>query len=294
MPLGHIAIAWYLLAEAEIAGDAGTSIADSMRTRLGGKVIAEMEVNLRSARIETSIKSSDVQRFFASLESWVEGLFYVQGLGQSFRNFSALNPTYGEIKPALPEQFAAPDGQRHLANAFFAFGIAASLQKRPEALQNLNSAMAEKNYSAELNRLAGVMAGAIEPKAQPEEAVEAAINQVATRASDLQPDQVFVAALHMIQFIARTTLNTALVPLLADWLRERWAHAVDEQAFLLRNPATNIPAIRQVLAMQKHTLQYCAHFLATVAPAARTRLDESFRTYLTNLSMPKPSPAGQN
>lgn len=294
MPLGHIAIAWYLLAEAEIAGDAGTSIADSMRTRLGGNVIAEMEVNLRSARIETSIKSSDVQRFFASLESWVEGLFYVRGLGQSFRDFSALNPTYGEIRPALPEQFAAPDGQRHLASAFLAFGIAASLQKRPEALQKLNSAMAEKNYSAELNRLAGVMAGAIEPKGLPGGAVEAAILQVATRASDLQPDEAFVASLHMIQFIAHTTLNMALAPLLADWLRERWAHAVDEQAFLLRSPATNIPAIRQVLAMQERTLQYCAHFLATVAPAARTRLDESFRAYLTNLSMPKSSQAGQN
>jgi tetratricopeptide (TPR) repeat protein len=294
LPLGHIAIAWYLLAEAEIAGGAGTTVAESLRSRLGGKVIAMMETNLRGARLEASIKRSDVQGFFASLESWVEGLFYIQGLGQTFREFSALNPTYGEIPPASPEQFAAPEGQRHFANALFAFGIVASLQRRPEALQKLNSAMAEKHFSSELTRLAGVMAGAIEPKAQPEEAVEVAINQVATRASDLQPDEVFVAALQMIQFIARATLNTALTPFLADWLRERWAHAVDEQAFLLRNPATNIPAIRQVLAMQEHTLQYCAHFLATVAPAAKTRLDESFRTYLTNLSMPKPTPAGQN
>jgi tetratricopeptide (TPR) repeat protein len=294
MPLGHIAVAWYLLAEAEIAGDAGTSVADSVRNRLGGKVIAMMETNLRAARIVTSIKSSDVQQFLISLENWVEGLFYIQGLGQSLRNFSPLNPTYGEIEPASPEQFAAPDGQRHLANALFAFGIAASLQKRPEALQSLNSAMAETHYSSELNRLAGVMAGAIEPKAQPEEAVEVAINQVATRASNLQPDEVFVAALQMIQFIARSTLSTALARLLADWLRERWAHAVDKQTFLLRNPATNIPAIRQVLAMQEHTLQYCAHFLATVAPAAKTRLAESFRTYLTYLSMPKPNPAAQN
>jgi hypothetical protein len=291
MPLGHIAIAWYMLAEAEIAGDAGTSIADSLRERLGGKAIATMETNLRVARMEASIKSSDVQRFFASLESWVEALLYIQRLGQGNRNFSALNPTYGEIDAASPEQFAAPEGQRQLANALFAFGIAASLQKRHEALQSLNAAMAEKNYSPELNRLAGVMAGILELKAQPEEAVEVAINQAAAHATDLQPDEVFVAALHMIQFIAPSTLSTALAPFLADWLRERWAHAVNEQAFLLRNPATNIPAIRQVLAMQEHTLQYCAHFLATVAPAAKTRLAESFRTYLTNLSMPKPRPS---
>ncbi|MCK1651600.1 hypothetical protein IVA88_09160 [Bradyrhizobium sp. 149] len=93
----------------------------------------------------------------------------------------------------------------------------------------------------------------------------------------------------MIQFIARSTLNTVLAPLLAHWLRARWSHAIEQQAFLLRNPATNIPAIRLVIGMQEYTLQYCAHFLATVAPAARTRLDESFRTYLTELSMPKPN-----
>jgi hypothetical protein len=293
LPVGHIAIAWYLLAEAEIAGDVGSSVADSIRSRLGGRAIAMMETSLRAAQLEASIKSSNVQRFFASLESWVEGLFYIQSLGQSFREFSALNPTYGEIAPALPEQFAAPEGQRHFANALFAFGIAASLQNRPEALQQLNAAMSEKDYSSELKRLAGVMAGVLESKAQTEETVEIAIHQVATRASDLQPDEVFVAALQMIQFIARSTLSKALAPFFADWLRERWAHAIEEQTFLLRNPSTNIPAIRQVVAMQEHTLQYCAHFLATVAPTAKTRLAESFRNYLTNLSMPKPTHPAQ-
>jgi len=95
--------------------------------------------------------------------------------------------------------------------------------------------------------------------------------------------------LNIIQFIARSTLNTVLAPLLADWLRERWTYAIEQQGFLLRNPSTNIPAIRQVIDMQENTLQYCAHLLATVAPAAKTRLDESFRTSLTDLSMPKPS-----
>jgi tetratricopeptide (TPR) repeat protein len=289
MPLGHIAVGWYLLAEAEIAGAAGSAVADSLRSRLGGRAIPSMEIILRSARLEAHIKRSDVERFFASLAGWVEGLLWVQSLGPRFRDFSPLNPTYGEIEPASTEQLATPEGQRQLANGLFAFGIAASLQKRPDALQKLNAAMAEKNYSPDLNRLASVMAGAIEPKAQPEEAVQVAIHQVASRASDLQPDEVFVAALQMIQFIAASTLNTVLAPLLADWLRERWTHAVDEQAFLLRSPATNTPAIRQVLAMQEHSLQYCAHFLATVAPAATTRLHETFRTFLANVSMGKPN-----
>jgi hypothetical protein len=160
MPLGHIAVGWYLLAEAEIAGAAGSAVAGSLRSRLGGKAIPSMEINLRSARLEAHIKRSDVERFFASLAGWVEGLLWVQSLGPRFRDFSPLNPTYGEIEPASPEQLATPEGQRQLANGLFAFGIAASLQNRPDALQKLNAAMADKSYSPDLCRLTSVMAPA--------------------------------------------------------------------------------------------------------------------------------------
>ncbi|MCK1651601.1 hypothetical protein IVA88_09165 [Bradyrhizobium sp. 149] len=123
-----------------------------------------METNLRAARVEASIKGSDAHRFLACVSSWVEGLFYIQSLGQSFREFSPLDPTYGEIEPAPPEKFADPNGQRLLANALFGFGIAASLQGRPQALQALYAAIPEQHYSPDLSRLAGVMAGALEPR----------------------------------------------------------------------------------------------------------------------------------
>lgn len=87
-------------------------------------------------------------------------------------------------------------------------------------MRALYDAMPKQHYSPDLTQLAGVMAGELEPNAT-NEAVKSAINQVATRTPDFQPDDVFVAALSMIQFIAHSTLNMALAPLLAHWLRER-------------------------------------------------------------------------
>jgi hypothetical protein len=287
LPLGHIDIAWYLLAEAEIAGDAGTAVVDSLRGRLGGKTIPIFESNLRGAQIGASIRDSDPQRFLANLHAWVEALFFVQRLGQNFRQFSPLNPTYGEIESATPNQFKSPDGEYCFTNAVLEFGIAASLQNRPETLQDLYYRISELSYSNELKQLAGFMAGTIEKLDHVESELAGRINQVANRAGDLEPDDVFVAALRMVQFVARSTLKSYLTPILADWLRKRWMYAVTEQTFLLRNPGTNIPAIKQLLGMQEHSIEYCAHFLATVAPAAKTRLTESFREYLANLSMLK-------
>lgn len=284
LPLGHIDLAWHLLAEAEIAGNGGTAVVNSLRGHLGGKSIPMFETNLREARIAVSIRDSDPRRFLASLNSWVEGVFFIQSLGQNFRQFSPHSPTYGEIEKATPDQFSSPHGQHFLTSALIAFGIAASLQNRPEALRDLSSQISDLSYSDELKGLAGFMAGKVEKLDHVESPVADKINQVATRGADLQPNDVFVAALQMIQFVARSTLKTVLAPILANWLRERWTHAVADQTFLLRNPTTNIPAIKQVLGMQEHTVEYCAHFLATVAPAAKTRLAESFHEYLADLS----------
>jgi hypothetical protein len=52
LPFGHIAIVWYLLAEAEIAGGVDAGIAASVSDRLGGKRIANLDVNLRRPELE--------------------------------------------------------------------------------------------------------------------------------------------------------------------------------------------------------------------------------------------------
>jgi hypothetical protein len=287
LPLGHIDIAWYMLAEAEVAGNGGTTVANSLRNRLGGRAIPMLETNLREARIAASIRDSDPQRFLANLDAWVEALFFVQRLGQDFEQFSALNPAYGEIEKATPEQFKSQDGQHCLTNTLIAFGIAASLKNRPMKLQKLYSLISGLRYPDELKQLAGHMTGADKKFDHAESELTGTINSVAIGGLDFQPDDVFVAALRIVQFIARSNLKRHLAPILADWLRERWGHAVAEQTFLLRNPGTNIPAIKQLLGIREKSIEYCAHFLTIVAPAAKTRLAESFREYLVKLSTRK-------
>jgi hypothetical protein len=56
-------LAWYMLAEAEIAAGCNQGIADNLYPRLTGGKILLMEIGLRTRRIQSAIEASDVERF---------------------------------------------------------------------------------------------------------------------------------------------------------------------------------------------------------------------------------------
>lgn len=284
LPFGHIDVAWYLLAEAEIAANAGSTINNMLRSKLGGKAIAPLEVALREARIAGSIRATDSQQFVSDLKNWVEANLYVQALGTSYKQFSYEKPTYSEIDQATSGQLESEGAQLTAADALLGFGISAGLHGRPDALKDLSGRIAQTNVISSLKELVACMAGELEKCDHSESRLASNIFRTAQQGIELQPDEVFVAGLQIIQRIAISNLRRHLAPLLAGWLRARWSHALAEQTTLLRNPASNRQAIEQVIAMKENSVAYCAHFLMIVAPAAKTRLAESFRQYLTNLA----------
>jgi tetratricopeptide (TPR) repeat protein len=284
LPLGHIDIAWYLLAEAEIAGNAGSAINDALRSKMNGNAIPALEITLREARLSQAVRSSDAQEFLNNLRPFIEAILHLQGAGNRMAPFSAQSPVYGELDRATDEELQSANAQFVAADALLAFGIAASLQGRGDALKTLSSLVANIKMYKSYADLAAGMAGEVEGRDSVERILASEISNVALQGEGLQPDQVFVAALRMIQRIAVSNLKPHLSPFLAEWLRARWRHAISEQTFLLRSPVANQPAIGKVLEMKGTSIAYCAHFLLTVAPAATTRLGESFREYLITLS----------
>ena len=114
-------------------------------------------------------------------------------------------------------------------------------------------------------------------------------NQIATEIykvahrSDLDPDEVFVAGLRLLQSIARSNFKYLLAPLLADWLHARWTYALKEQRFSIRNPASSTGPIEKVLAESDRGLAFICRLALATQYAAKTRISQSFREYLQSL-----------
>lgn len=284
LPLGHIDIAWYLLAEAEVAGDAGSAIRDTLRSRLDGKAIPTLEIALRELCARKAILACNAPAFLAALRPFVQAILALRRAGASFGAFSAESPIYGELDELTDEAFGQPEAQSIAADSLLAFGISASLQGRDDAIKDLNALTVSSDLDQSLRNLTAGMAGDLEIRDFVEGRLAIEIAKVAKQGEVLQPDEVFVSGLQMIQRIQVSSLRSHLAPLLAKWLRARWSYAIVEQTFLLRNPATNEAAIKRMLSMEDTSIQYCANFLLVIAAAATTRLAASFREYLETLA----------
>lgn len=284
LPFGHIAIVWYLLAEAEIAGGVDAGIAASVSDRLGGKRIANLDVNLREARIGRAIRECSVDDLIAALDDWVASCIYLQELGDKFKEFTYESPVFGEIcKPTL-EQLALPIAQATRTDSLLAFGMSAVLQGRAEALVLLKIRAAAIGMEQACLDLIDCMAGCQISSDQEEYIVAAQIHRVSKGDTKLQPDEVFVAGIRFIARLNSSNLKKHIIPLLGEWMRTRWAFAMEHQTALLRSPAANRAAIEGVIAVKDDTLAYCAHLSLTVAAAATSRLATSFKEFLTQIS----------
>lgn len=287
LPFGHVTIVWYLLAEAEIAGGVDAGIAASVSDRLGGKRIANLDVNLREARIGRAIRECNVDELVAALDDWVASCIYLQELGDKFKEFTYESPAFGEICRPTLEQLALPIARATRTDSLLAFGMSAALQGRAEALALLKARAAVIGMEQTYVDLIGCMADCPISSDQEEYIVAAQINRVSKGGAGLQPDEVFVAGIRFIARLNSSNLKSHVIPLLGQWMRTRWAFALEHQTALLRSPASSRPAIEGAISIKDDTLAYCAHLSLTVASAATSRLGTSFKEFLTQLSQPK-------
>jgi hypothetical protein len=265
--------------------DAG--IAASISDKLGGKRIANLDVNLREARIGRAIRECNVDDLIAALDDWVASCIYLQELGDKFKEFTYENPAFGEIcKPTL-EQLALPIAQATRTDSLLAFGMSAVLQGSVEALALLKIRAAVIGMEQACVDLIGCMADCPISNDQEEYIVAAQISRVSKGDAGLQPDEVFVAGIRFIARLNSSNLKNHVIPFLGKWMRTRWAFALEHQTALLKSPASNRHAIERAIAIKDDTLAYCAHLSLTVAPAATSRLGTSFKEFLTQLSQPK-------
>jgi hypothetical protein len=282
LPLAPLEPAWYLLAEIDTAVNGTPAIID-LKERLNGRTIPMMEIELRHRALATAIRRSNVDLFLKSLGAWVGAVVYSGDHRDALRQQSVGQPVYGEVDSLPLAQLNTETRRFPTADSLLAFGMAAALNGRPDALHSLSEVLSLAEIDESFKALTRQMAGEEMNTDHVEGRLAAQINFVATR-YDFQPDEVFVAALLMIQSIKPSNLKLDVAPILAGWLRSRWQHAIAEQRFLLRTPSSSIPAIEAALQDTSTSLGFSARLLVAAKDAATTRLGPEFVEYLRALS----------
>ena len=142
LPLGHIDVAWYMLAETESAAGLDVGITATLDARLAQGPIPMTEVNLRTQTIQTDIARLDTDGFAAHFTKYVESMVYLsKEVARPRVPFDPVAPARGQIPELVKKEPFDPVVEQVAKDALLAYGICSALADRPEAMTELEAAL---------------------------------------------------------------------------------------------------------------------------------------------------------
>jgi hypothetical protein len=271
LPLGALDLAWYMLAETEIATGHNEGIADGLYSHLTGGKIPVMEIGLRMRPIRGAIETSDADCFARSFRSFLDGLAFLAAEVASLKeNFDPTNPPRGEI----PECDLTCAAVEHLASdAILAFGMRAVYAGRKGKMSELQSALrnafgqtypgnalfsAEQPASPDLNRT-----------------IEAMLRRL-DNPQHIEPLNFWRIGLRFFERNNQSNFGRDLAPSLAAWFRAGWKRIVRDETFGLTRPLRTVPPINAVLANPNNDGAFIAALLLTTSEAVGSPLAKAY------------------
>ncbi|HEX9868383.1 MAG TPA: hypothetical protein VGC99_07260 [Candidatus Tectomicrobia bacterium] len=285
LPLGHIDIAWYMLAEAEIVAGADCGIAAQLDSRLVAGPIPSLEFGLRMEATRSDVEQLAADRFSVDLVPYVEGGMFVSVNKDRLQgSFNPVSPERGTI-PELDLTSPFPTlAESTATEAILAFCVYSALTNHREAVESLEAALDAEfggvfpgaAVFSGLKGNAGVLAE--------QEALVVRALQILRQGDHIEPYQQWGIGLRLFEWADRSNFKSILTPRFAAWLRTDWRRIVTTETFRLRQPRQTVPAIEVVLAEPGDCRSFIAKLLLASYPAVGAQLDASFVAWLEHIA----------
>jgi hypothetical protein len=282
LPLGPLDLAWYMLAEAEIAAGIDVGIADSLYEKLSDGPIPVAEALLRGRRISAAIAQLDGASFAQNVRGWFEGLAYMLDKGER-GNFDPLTPNRGEIPRLKTDDFARGEIEASAFEANLAFCVVSALRGRADAITGLEKELAEAGNNIPGERLFRYFHGEREALGELDRIYADAVAVIRT-GEHLEPRQVWAIGLRLFERARQSRSIGSVIPALAEWLRSKWTRVLGEERFRLSQPIVTVPEIEHALARKENDGRFIAALLLAAAPSVRALLGTPFRDLLGTIA----------
>jgi hypothetical protein len=283
LPLAPLDLAWYMLADAEIAAGIDVGIANSLYAKLSDGPIAVAEVLLRGRRISAAIAQLDGIRFAQNVRSWLEGLAYM--LDKEKRGvFDPLIPDRDNIPRLKTDDFTRGELEASAFEANLAFCVVSALRSRTDTIAELQKYLTEEfgnNIPGE--RLFKYFHGERETLGGLDKIYADAVAVILT-GEHLGPGQVWAIGLRLFERAHQSRSIGGVIPVLAEWLRSKWTRVLGEERFQLSQPIVTVPEIERALARKENDGRFIAALLLSAAPAVKASLGTPYRDLLGTIA----------
>ena len=149
LPLGHIDVVWYVLAQAEAAAGIDVGIYANLYERLTDGPIPAMEILLRMQYLKVDIESHDYRGFAAHFEAYVDSASFLKKNRDRLKAvFDPLNPERGEIPSLSLRPPFDPETVSVATEAILAFQVLAAIEGDLDAANGLEHCTCTLNFRA--------------------------------------------------------------------------------------------------------------------------------------------------
>jgi hypothetical protein len=285
LPLGPVDLAWYMLAQAEIALGEDLGIVKSLREKLEKGPIPVFEVMLRGSWMQHAIKSSDAQIFAPYLGDWLEGMAYLRSSGASLREtFQVLDPARGEIPSLSPSRRSEDYLQASAADAIISFLIVSALEGRKDIASLLKNRLRDESGDAFPGSAVFELLETTKAPERNLEQVAAVMIRMLRAGEHLEPLRLWEVGLRLFEKARQSNFNNIVVPVLAVWMRAQWLRIISRESFRLPHPMVTIPKVEAAMKNKNNDERFIAALCLSAADAVGAPLASEYRQLLRGLA----------
>ena len=290
--LSHLDIAWYVLAEAEIASNVDRGITSALADRLENGQIPSMELSLRRQMILMSISCFDPIRFSESFALYIEAETYWSSKGKDMRsNFNPAGPDRGEILALDFEEPFKVEVEEVALDTILTYGIHSIFENRRGVMSELEAALDQTFKSLFPGKSAFSQWNEETDKCgEADETIMPVLTRLSA-SSHLPPYEFWLAGLRLFEWISRSRFNEFLMPKLAAWQRSGWARILVKERFALATPMLTVPHIEETLRKLGDDMVFVSELLLVGSDAVGSPLASDYRQLLRRIADKEGTPA---
>ena len=278
LPLGHIDIAWYMLAEAETAAGIDLGITRTLGRRLEQGPIPILEFGLHVQAIQTDIERLDTKGFAAHFTAYLETNAYVARQASRLReSFDPVAPERGEVPALDSSEPLKPEVEQAAKDAILAFGIQSTFAHQHEAMSNLEAVLDSsltcpipgKPVFDHWNEKTALPPGS--------DHNVLAIMKMLHQEEHVEPHDFWIAGLGFFEWVSQSRFERLLTPRLAAWQRSGWKRISTVESFRLYRPQQTVPTIEEILTIPSDDRGFVVKLLLATSEAAGSLLSSAYR-----------------
>jgi hypothetical protein len=205
--------------------------------------------------------------------------------------FNPLEPERGQILAVSRNPPYAAMVEQVAADAILAYGMHAALTSQPQAINDLEVALAKALCKSFPARAVFDQWNGQPPSARELDQIVADILGPMLTGDHMAPRQLWAAGFRMFEKLNNSQFKQSLTARLAAWLRAGWNRVVATETFRLSRPRQTVPAIQAALAIPENDARFIASLLLAASEAVAVELPQTYRDQLTALSQNATPPA---